>query len=421
MTTLQSVLKTYSARLRAFQPNARLYLIYVLIMGATMGVFRLIFNFYVLSLGFDEAVLGKLISTTQFTGMLLALPIGFLVDKIGRKPLLMSQSIFLTIAIGAMALWQTTIVFYAMNALLGIVQSISAVVMAPFLMENSGEKERTYLFSFSSGLRMGSVFIGNWLGGYLPGWIANFQGIEPTSSASYGGALLSITAISILGFIPLSFISTKNRYETNSPGFAPFQFAMKEPKLIVKLLLPSLFISIGAGMFMPFMNIFFRIVHHQSDQVIGTIFAWGSLAMGIGLIIAPPLADRLGKIQLVALTQGLSIPFMIMLGFSPLFSLSTFSYYVRMVLMNMSGPIYQTFVMEQVDKGAMATIASLASMVSRFGRAFSPTISGSLQVSYGFGPPFAIAIFLYAVAVFLYWVFFLRRDMERGTLPIPGD
>jgi len=416
MTTLRSILKTYLVRLRAFQPNARLYLVYVIIMGATMGVFRLIFNFYVLSLGFDEAMLGKLISTTQFTGMLLAIPIGFLVDKIGRKPLLISKSIFLTIAIGAMALWRTVTVFYTMNALLGVVQSISAVVMAPFLMDNSEEKERTYLFSFSSGLRMGSVFIGNWLGGYLPGWIANLQGIGATSSASYGGALLSITAVSILGFIPLSFIRTAKTSKASSPGFAPFQFAMEEPKLIVKLLFPSLLISIGAGMFMPFMNIFFRIVHHQSDQVIGTIFAWGSLAMGIGLMIAPPLADRLGKIQLVALTQGLSIPFMIMLGFSPLFSLSTLSYYMRMVLMNMSGPIYQTFVMEQVDKGAMATIASLASMVSRFGRAFSPTISGALQVTYGFGPPFATAIFLYAVAVFLYWVFFLRGKTKRQVI-----
>ena len=54
-----------------------------------------------------------------------------------------------------------------------------------------------------------------------------------------------------------------------------------------------------------FMNVFFRQEHHQSDPVIGSLFAWGSLAMGVGLLLAPPLADRMGKIQLVVVTQTL--------------------------------------------------------------------------------------------------------------------
>ncbi len=89
---------------------------------------------------------------------------------------------------------------------------------------------------------------------------------------------------------------------------------------------------------MPFMNVFFRQVHGLPDPVIGTLFAWGSLSMGIGLLIAPPLADRFGKIQLVVITQALSIPFLILLGFSPWLWLATAAYYIRVALMNMSGP-----------------------------------------------------------------------------------
>ena len=59
---------------------------------------------------------------------------------------------------------------------------------------------------------------------------------------------------------------------------------------------------------MPFMNVFFRVVHQQPDPVIGSLFAWGSLAMGLGLMVAPLLAQRMGKIQMVVLTQALSIP-----------------------------------------------------------------------------------------------------------------
>ena len=171
--------------------------------------------------------------------------------------------------------------------------------------------------------------------------------------------------------------------------------------------------SIGAGLIMPFMNIFFSNVHHQPDPVIGVMFAWGSLAMGVGLILAPALADCFGKIKVIVFTQALSIPFLILLGFSPLFSLSALAYYIRLTLMNMSSPVYQTFVMEQVDSDSRAMVASLNSMVSSFGRAFNPTISGWLQVSYGFGPPFIGTIILYTISIFLYYFFFIRGRSRK--------
>ena len=416
LNKFRSAVSDYAARVRLFQPNARLYLVSVLATGAAMGVYQLLFNFYVLSLGFDEALLGRLITTNQFTALALALPMGYLVDKVGRVPVLKVRSVLLGLLVAMMAAFPSVGMFYAMNVGFGIVQSISAVAQAPFLMENSSEKERTYLFSLSSGLRMGSVFVGNWLGGYLPSWVAQMRAVDATSSTAYGCALLAVSLIALIGFLPLIFLKANKSQDVESNArFAPFQFAARQPKLLGKLLLPSLIISIGAGMFMPFMNVFFRVVHHQSDQVIGTLFAWGSLAMGVGLMIAPPIADRLGKVRLVMITQGLSIPFMLMLGFAPVFAISAGAYYVRMALMNMSNPIYQTFVMEKVDATARATVASLVSMVWSFGRAFSPTISGYLQVKYGFGPPFAIAIGLYAVAVTLYWVFFVRHERKAET------
>jgi MFS family permease len=222
--------------------------------------------------------------------------------------------------------------------------------------------------------------------------------------------------VAFLGMLPVAFLkAVKSQKLVHS--FDPARVLREKPVLLTKLLLPSLIISIGAGLFMPFMNVFYREVHHQSDQVIGTLFAWGSLAMGVGLLLAPAIADRIGKIQLVVISQGLSIPFMILLGFAP-FSISAMAYYVRMALMNMSSPIYQTFVMEKVDASDRTTVASLTSMVWNSGRAFSPSISGWLQVNYGFAPVFGLAILFYACAVPLYWLFFLRGQKET-TAPAP--
>jgi MFS family permease len=169
------------------------------------------------------------------------------------------------------------------------------------------------------------------------------------------------------------------------------------------------------------MNIFFRVVHNQPDPVIGNVLAWGALAMGVGLIIAPPIAERIGKIQLVVITQGLSIPFLIMLGYAPWFWMSALAHYVRLSLMNMGGPVYNAFVMEQVEPKSRALVSSLTSMAWNFGWAFSPSISGWLQVKYGFGPVYLAVIIIYTLSVFLYWKFFWRSKPAEGVEPVPAD
>lgn len=306
--------------------------------------------------------------------------------------------------------------FYVMNFVMGMAQALQMVTMAPFLLENSGEKERTYLFSLGSGLQMAAAFLGNSIGGYLPGWIATQQGVEPTSSIAYAGALGIISLLALLGLIPLLWLKTPVLRKKDRAFFAPFAYARKHPGTLSKLLAPMLVTSIGAGLFMPFMNVFFRVAHGQPDPIIGNVLAWGALAMGVGLIIAPPLADRYGKIELVVFTQGISIPFLILLGYAPIFWMSALAHYVRLALMNMSGPIYMTFVMEHVEPDSRATVTSLVSMVNSFGWAFSPSISGWLQVNYGFAPVYALVIVLYTASVYMYWRYFWKVTPPQAKI-----
>ena len=143
--------------------------------------------------------------------------------------------------------------------------------------------------------------------------------------------------------------------------------------------------------------------------------------MAIGLMIAPLLADRYGKIQLVVVSQALSIPFLAVMGYAP-YALSAGAYLIRLALMNMSGPVYQTFVMEKVAPERRATVASLSSMAFNFGWAFTPSISGWLQTNYGFGPIYAWTIVLYVLSTYLYWVFFWRGSGAKDPAVHPvGD
>jgi len=413
---MPTVLQTYLERVRAFHPNARLYLLSAILNGAALGVYRLLFNFYVLSLGMDESILGTLITIGSLTALIGALPLGYLADIIGRKTSLLAGGALACIGIAMMLIWPLQPVFYLASVVLGLGQGLAAVTMGPFLVENSGEQERTYLFSLSQGLQTAAAFVGNWVGGYLPTWMGELRGVPATSTTAYAGALTVIVLAAAFALLPLLWLRTPRLSDDQRSAFAPLAYAAKHPVTLSKLVAPMLITSIGAGLFMPFMNVFYRNVHGQPDPVIGTLFAWGSLAMGVGIIIAPPLAEKMGKIRLVVVTQALSIPFLVMLGFSPWFWLSAGAYYIRLALMNMGGPVYNAFVMEKVDAPSRAMVASLVSMAWNFGWAFSPTISGWMQVNYGFAPVFLSVIVLYSLTVWMYWAFFRERAPQPASV-----
>jgi MFS family permease len=412
-STENGVIKTYIERVRAFSPNAQKYLISIMIYGAGIGIHRILFNFFLRSLGYDETLMGLLSTVSSMSVLIAALPMGYLADRLGRKLSLVISGFVIGTSILLMVSAPTVPVLIITNVLMGIGSSLGSVTSGPFLMENSGEIERTYLFSIGSGLRMAAFSVGDWIGGYLPSWFGGLLGVSPISTNAYAWAIRIAGLLIFMAVIPRMMLKRKRLPFDQQSAFAPISYARKNPGMLTKLLLPMFVTSIGAGLIMPFMNIFFSNVHHQPDPVIGTMFAWGSLAMGVGLILAPVFADRYGKIKVVVFTQGISIPFLILLGFSPLFGLSALAYFVRLTLMNMSSPVYQTFVMEQVGSESRAMVASLNSMVNSFGRAFSPVVSGWLQVSYGFGPPFLGTITLYIIAIGLYYAFFLHGKKQE--------
>ncbi len=281
--------RAYVENVRAFSRNASLYLLSTIISSAAFGVFRLLFNFYVLSLGFDQALLGNLVATSSLTALIAAIPMGYLADILGRKVSLIGGTFITILAIAGMLIFPSATMFILMNVLLGLGQSIVGVTMGPFLMENSSDKERTYLFSFTSGISMAASSLGNWIGGILPTWFASFAGGNATSSNAYKLSLVSIAIAASLSIIPLFLMKIQKGTTSERSLFKPFSYFKEQPVLLGKLILPMLVTSIGAGLIMPFMNVFFRQVHGQTDNAIGTLFAFGS--SGDGSWIADSAAD----------------------------------------------------------------------------------------------------------------------------------
>ncbi len=405
-------LQNYWISVRSFSRGARLYLLASVLQGIGFGIFQLFFNFYILSLGYRRDFLGLLISLPALTALIVALFAGYISDLIGRKRAFISGILVMVVAQLLMLFWVTPTGLILSGILRGMGGSLYRITAAPFLMEESEARERTHLFSFSAGISTVSSFLGNFLGGSLPGLVALYLGVAPTSSTAYAWSLGATTLLLLVALLPLSRLEMRARLETHGP-LEPFRALWRHRRVLGRLLLPPLITSLGAGMLIPFLNIFFRYRYHLSDSFIGSLFGFGALGMGLATLIAPILAEKWGKPQTVVITRAVSIPLLLILGFVYSLPLAIGAFLLRMALMNLAGPVYQTMVMEETDESARGMAASLFSMIWNLGRAVTPSISGPIQEAYGFNPVFLITITAYALATFLLYWWFVRPARGR--------
>lgn len=404
------VLREYLNNLRRFSPDARRYLWVSALQGTGQGVFQLFFNFYILSLGHQEGFLGFLISLPSITALFFILYAGYISDHIGRRAAFLLGGVVSGVAQLAMLLLPTPAMLIISGILRGIGASLFGAATAPFLMENSSPAERTHLFSLNSGIGTMSSFVGNFVGGALPALFATLLLVDAQSSVAYGWSLGVTTLLSLLALLPILKLRP-DKPAAHTKVVSPFAALREHRTSMIRLLLPSLIISMGAGLLIPFLNLFFRNRYNLSDGAIGALFGVGSLGMGLAILLAPILAERWGKAMTVVITQGLSIPFMVILGFMHHLPLAMVSFLVRMALMNLSGPVYQTMVMEEADESTRTTAASLYNMIWSMGRAISPGVSGPIQQAYGFDPVFGLTIGSYAISVYMVYRWFVQPRM----------
>ncbi len=413
------MLRDYWETLRRFSEGARLYLVASILQGIGFGIFQLFFNFYILSLGYRRDFLGLLISLPSITTLAVALFAGYVSDRIGRKRAFIGSRLLAAAAQGLMLVWPVPVGLILSGVLHGIGESLFRATSAPFLLEESEEAERTHLFSFSGGLSTLSSFLGNTVGGYLPTLFALYLGVDPTSSRAYAWVLGMAMLLTLSALIPFSRMEMREPVQSHVSPLDPFRLLWRRRGPLGKLLFPQLITSLGAGMLVPFLNIFFRDRYALSDHVIGVLFGVGALGMGMATFLAPPIAKRLGKVQTVVVSRTLSILPLIVLGYVHHLHLAMAAFLLRMMLMNLALPVYRMLVVEASDESTRGMASSLYNIVWHSGRAISPSFSGRIQESYGFDPVFGITIASYGAGVFLlYW--WLIRPLQHRREEVAG-
>jgi MFS family permease len=427
MANLSSFLHNQTAQLRTFNRSARLFLLSVIMDGIVISAWQLFFNFYILERGFERDFLGMVNAMPAVAALVLGIPMGLLSDKIGRKrAMVLGVAVFIIAMALEITVYNPVLILIA-AFIAGGAQMLYYLSQAPFMMKVSNEHNRTLLFSLSFGLVTLSGAVGSVFAGQLPALFGSLLDVPARSATAYQAVLLCSVSLGLFTLVPLLLIKEPPRGGTSThahPGSSIWQ-VLKQP-LTLQLSLPNLLIGFGAAILIPYLNVFFVERHAVSDQNLGLLFSISSLMIGLGSIIGPRIAGVLGsKIRAIVLTQALSLIFLLVMGFSPIFWLVAIGFLMRGTLMNMAVPLFSAFSMEQVAERQQGTVNSVKELAWQMGWAVGPYISGLVQVSYGFTPLFATTAVLYASAIIFTWILFAKRehqpnlgdDTRQGTIP----
>jgi MFS family permease len=399
-------IRAYGRTVAGLSRNVKLYLGCSLLRSAALSVFELFFNLYLLSMGFDAAFIGIANTLLGLASIASSFPAGLVADRIGRKrAMLIGLAGLLVTHVGIIVVrpgW-AIIGFFV---LYGLLSPLLFASIAPFLTENSTAGERAILFTLDSSSMNLAWSVSTIAGGYLPGLVAPWLGVGPESTLAYRTVLL-LGAIGLsASFVPLLLIREPPRAQAQARAARHLGRRFSNPALLVKLVIPRLFFSFGAGLFFPFLTLFFKHRFDVPDATLGWIVGVTSAVAVPTMLIGGAVAERLGKIRAAFISRVISTPLLLFIGLAPSLPIAVAAHWIRGGFMRLGQPLYTSFAMEQLQERERATGSSLLRMGWDVGWSLGPLAGGLLQARLGYTPLILSTAVLYTVGLALIYLFF---------------
>jgi MFS family permease len=328
-----------------------------------------------------------------------------------RKILLASVALSLA-AMAGMALFTGRLPLMFFSVLAGASAALLAITAFPLMARNSNEKERQHLFSFQFAASMLAGFAGNLASGWLTGFCGSVITGGDESAAAYRATMLAACALLVAACLPALKIKEQPVPAGKSAG-SVFSGLALGPAMIV--LAPQLVISFGAGMIMPYLNVFFKSGFDLHIASLGFYMSLIPLAMAAGALVGPWLVTKIGRVKAMIAFQSLSIPFLATMGFSGFLLPTVLATFARTLLMNASWPVYSVFMLSHFTSPQQQAASALYTAGWNLANALAARLSGRLQMDFGFTLPFLITITCYSAATLFLSRRFLKEDSKKAV------
>lgn len=408
MSPLRHIWNEYRDAVTAFSRPARLFLLCDLLAWTAAGIHQVLYNLYLMEGGYAEGFVGQAISANAIGLAAAALPAGWLADRWGRRRTLMLGVACEAAGLLVRSIFLASGTIMAGSLITGVGQALILIAAAPFITEHSTPRERTHLFTAFFAVSLSAGVVGSLLGGLLPWGVLQLPaGAQPSTLVAYRLTLLFGAALSLAALWPLVRMGDLDETPAASD---PEPIDARTRRRLVPIALNAFLLGSGAGLVIPFMNLYFAKRFDCSSAQIGTFFSVAQIITAAAALLGPPIARRFGKLRTATVFELCSVPFLVTLGAESRLSIAVGAFWLRAMLMQASTPLHQAFIMEALPRRLRARSMSINSTLWHTGWAASASLAGLIIERFGYAIPFYVTAVLYTSAALLMYFAFRRLD-----------
>lgn len=388
---------TASTRLRGalaqLSPSVWRILAHSMLFGLAASITDLLFNFYLVSLGYANDTAGLFSTVSRSAGLVLGLPVGLLIDRIGaRRSLIAGLALFMAAWVALLlspSLWAMIVAQFVV----GTAYILAVTALTPLMAGVVHDRQRAQVFGLnaSAGNIIGPV--GSVIAGLLPMLIARVIGGGAQDVAAYRLALASSIVLTAVAALPVL-----RPFPTLAPDPQASAVALDQPALsfwqVLRYAWASLLLGVSGGVLLPFQNLFFRNQFGLSDAAVGLVLASSALGLGLGGLLGVPLGRRFGLRRAAGWLRMAAAPAMLLM-LLPLVLPAAAGYFLRGLFVGASYPLNDALVMQATPPRQRGLAASLMSVLWSAGWAVAALVSGWVQLRWGFAPALLAASVAY--------------------------
>lgn len=400
-----SGLREYVHVIRNFSPNAKLLMARMLIGTFSLAIWGLIFNIYLLTLGFDKSFVGLMLSYSWFAHGAIVIPAGILSDLYGRRNTYLI-AFFINMVIGLIMLltldrnW-----LLILSALSGASAGFHAVTGRPFMLEVTRPEERMHLFTLSGSIMHFTGADGRIIAGVLPLFFASYFGGDAVSPEPLRWALFCAIPLRSLGLLPTYLI----REHWQRQSISTWITNLRSYAVLAKLVLTTGLAGLAVGFTWPFFNVFFFDRHGALPIEFGLVFALTGVLTSFTTLLSPMFVEKFGRINTIVFPAILALPFLAGLPLAPTFLLAGLMYLLNALVGSVSGPVQGLYTMELVGREERGTVEGVLHAVSEIPMGLTARIAGPLMLSNRWKAQFGSASLLLFASSVLFFFFFRRK------------
>jgi MFS family permease len=372
-------------------------------LAAGLGFYQVAIAVFLPLEGISVTNLGALLTTFGLTTVVFSIPFAILSDRYGRKFLMLIGALLASFVVLVPGI-TSNFLFLEISAVIGGVgEAMYLSTWNAYLADTTALDVRTATFSLS----FMSFTIASGIGTFVPGLFP----LLPMDLLS--AHRVAFIALGLLCFgTPISVFrwATNVKPKTSRRGILP----RKSLGVIAKFSITNLMIGLGAGLIIPLIPTWFYLRFNVTDVFTGPLVAAASIIMGITALVAPSIAKRIGLVRGIVMTQGLSTIFLLSIPLTPSPIVAAPLYVIRAVLMNMSSPLGDTFLMNMIAEDERATASSFNVVIWRLPNAASTVIGGSLLNAGRLSLPFYLCTLLYVTSIALFYTIFRKAEKDTG-------